>query len=43
MFATSSLDLPQNEQRNPLAFIFAIIRQVSNRRALLSMRDYFVY
>jgi hypothetical protein len=29
IFATSPLDLPQNEQRNPRAFIFAIIGQVS--------------
>jgi hypothetical protein len=43
MFATSSFDLPQNEQWNPLAFILAIIHQVSKPRALFSVRDYLIY
>ena len=39
MFAPSSFDLPQNEQRNPLAFIFAIIGQVSNRLERIATLD----
>ncbi len=43
IFATSPFDLPQKEQRNPRAFIFAITGRVSKGRALLAMRDHFIY
>jgi hypothetical protein len=43
MFATSPFDLPQKEQLNPRAFIFAIIGGFSGGGALFAVRNYLVY